>query len=105
VHLLLVVLLVAAIPGMQRCSGDFIGSCLTFLIPLLLGAALFVLIGLGRWAGGASGTLLVADSVSLLLGLFAASSGTTLVAVGATVAIVTLAAAEAKPEGPVDPHR
>jgi hypothetical protein len=89
---------------MQRCSGDFIGSCLTFLIPPLLGAALFVLIGLGRWARGPAGTLFVADIVTLLLGLLA-DSGTLFVAGGAALAIVTLAAAEATREGPVDPHR
>ncbi len=76
-----------------------------FLIPPLLGAALFVLIGLGRWARGPADTLFVADIVTLLLGWFAASSGTTLVAGGAAVAIATLAAAQATRERSVDPNR
>jgi len=105
-HLALAGLLVAAIPGTFRCSGDVIGSCLFFLAPLLLGAAVFVLVGLGRWAGGPAGTLFVADIAALILAWdFAASSGTALVAVGAVIAIVTLAAAEATREEPGDPHR
>jgi hypothetical protein len=101
-HLVLAGLLVAAIPGTLLCSGDFIGSCLFFLAPLVLGAAVFVLIGLGRWAGGPAGTLFVADITVLVLGWsFAASSGTTLVAVGAAVALVLLALAEGT--RPTDP--
>ena len=90
-HLVLAGLLIAAIPGMQRCSGDFIGSCLTFLIPFLLGSAIFVLIGLARWAGGAVGTLVIADVTAVVL---AVAAGAAPVAVMAVVAIVTLAAAD-----------
>jgi hypothetical protein len=105
-HLALAGLLLAAIPGTLRCSGDFIGSCLFFLAPLLLAAAVFVLIGLGRWAGGPAGTLVVADIAALVLAWnFAATSGAALIVVGAVVAIVMFAAAEATREEPVDPHR
>ena len=104
VHLVLTGLLIAAVPGTFRCSGDYVGSCLMFLAPFLLGAALFVLIGLGRWADGPAGTLVVADISALILGWsFAASSGTTLVAVGAAIALVTLALAEGT--RPVDPDQ
>lgn len=94
-HLVLAGLLVAAIPGTFRCSGDYIGSCLMFLAPLLVGAALFVLVGLARWADGPAGTLVVADITALILGwAFGPTSGTTFVWVGAVVALVTLVAAE-----------
>jgi hypothetical protein len=61
-HLALVGLLVAAISDRPPCSGDFIGSCDLLLGPLLLGASLFVVLGMVRWAGGGGpvGMLVVA---------------------------------------------
>lgn len=95
-HAALAVLLIAAIPGTFRCSGDYIGSCLFFLAPILLGLAVFVLIGLGRWVDGPAGALLVADIAALVVAwTFAPSSGTAPVVIGVVVSLVALATAEA----------
>lgn len=101
-HLALAGLLLAAIPGTFRCSGDFIGSCLLYFAPILLGLAMFVLIGLGRWAQvGPMGTLVVADIAALVLGWqSAAVAGTTFVAIAAVVALVALAAVGGNPADP-----
>lgn len=95
-HLILVVLLLGAVPGMQRCSGDFIGSCLTFLIPPLLLVVVVILAGLYRWSSGRVGVLVAGDVLALLLGVLgeAASGGTGFVVIGSFVALVMLVVAE-----------
>jgi hypothetical protein len=97
-HLALIWLLIVALSDRPPCSGDFIGSCDLLLAPLLLGASVFVLLGtVTRWAGGDGpvGMLVVADLTALgLAWLNASTTGIRLAAVGAGVAILSLAIAE-----------
>ena len=105
-HVALIVLLLLATTDRPPCTGDFVGSCDFSIVPLLVLAAVFVLLGLIRWFGGDGpvGLLVVADLTALGYSwLNASTTGIRLAALGALLALVALMIAEVSRTSRIEP--